>query len=92
MTESWEADSRRHLQDASVLAVVCDMGQLLPEMLRRGWTALSAGESVQISAPSSFWQHQLAAPFVPYRTQFAFNGQRTPLNTRKCRKCKCTYA
>ena len=69
--ERWETAWRRDCDGAVSAVVVRDPLTLLPRELRELWSTFLKGGWPRLKAPRSFWEHSLAAPFLPFRESVA---------------------
>ncbi|CAE7022108.1 unnamed protein product [Symbiodinium sp. CCMP2456] len=63
LSDDWEVALLSDSRLAEAATVDSSYWLLLPEQLRKAWDAALEGRAVQLSAPSSFWDHPLSLPF-----------------------------
>ncbi|CAE7562185.1 Pol [Symbiodinium sp. CCMP2456] len=64
---NWEAAWFSRSKTLSAAAVAEDLHTLLPPCLLDAWRQYLGGAKVRVSAPDSFWAHDLARPFVRFK-------------------------
>ncbi|CAE7241174.1 unnamed protein product [Symbiodinium sp. CCMP2592] len=73
LPSDWEADWSKRSAEVSSSAVHRRLWSWIPRVLQLAWEHFLSGGTVQLSAPSDFWDSPLAEPFVSFRADLHFN-------------------